>query len=72
MKLQLVYIRVKGAACIQHPHWDLCTGEKNPKNIACILVNGKENVKVLKEMIQLYNNRKILLGKGCSCYDNSI
>lgn len=55
MKLQLVYLRDAGMSCIQHPHYDLCTDEKNPENVACVLVNGKECIAILKKMVKLYN-----------------
>jgi len=55
MKLQLVYQRIKNMSCISHPHYDLCTVEKDPKNIACILSGGKESNKILKKMVKLYN-----------------
>jgi hypothetical protein len=45
-------------SCIPHSHWDLCTDEKDPKNIACILSGGKESNKILKEMVKLYNGEK--------------
>ena len=56
MKLQLVYQRLHNMSCIQHPHWDLCTLEKEPKNIACILSAGKEENKILKEMVKWWND----------------
>lgn len=58
MKLQLVYLRLHNMSCIQHPHWDLCTVEKSPKNIACILSSGKDENKILKKMVKLYNEEK--------------
>ena len=58
MKLKLVYLRDKWMSCIPHSHWDLCTDEKDPKNIACILSGGRESNKILKEMVKLYNGEK--------------
>lgn len=55
MKLKFVYLREKNLGCIDHPHYDLCTDEKNPGNVACILVEGKECVGILKKMVKLYN-----------------
>jgi hypothetical protein len=57
MKLQLVYLRIKEGSmgCISRSHYDLCTVEKDPKNVACILCEGKENVKIIKKMLKLYN-----------------
>lgn len=55
MKLQLVYLAYKNMSCIQHPHYDLCTKEKDPKGVACILSSGKESNKILKKMVKLYN-----------------
>jgi hypothetical protein len=55
MKLKLVYLRESWMSCIPHPHYDLCTDEKDPRNVACILVSGKENINILKKMVKLYN-----------------
>ena len=54
-KLQLVYLRDSWMSCIPHPHFDLCSDEKNPYNVACILVNGKECIGIIKKMLKLYN-----------------
>lgn len=56
-KLQLVYLRDKGMSCIKHPHYDLCTVEKDPKNIACILVSGKVEINIIKKMVKDYNEK---------------
>lgn len=38
---QLAAQNEEGMICIPHPHWDLCTVEESPKNVACILTNGE-------------------------------
>ena len=53
-KLALAYIRLKGASCIQHPHYDLYTDEKEPCNIACILTD-KEGAKLIRKWIKKHN-----------------
>jgi hypothetical protein len=54
MKLQLVYLKEKGMACISHAHYDLCTIEKEPKNVACILTD-KSGARLLRSWIKSYN-----------------
>jgi len=56
-KLQLIYIRLpKGiVGCIPESHYDLCTLEKEPKNIACILTD-KEGAKLIRKWIRIENN----------------
>jgi hypothetical protein len=53
-KLKLTYIPFKHASCIQHPHYDLHTVEKNPSNVACILTD-KTGAKLIRKWIQNYN-----------------
>lgn len=54
MKLQLVYLSNKNMSCIRHPHYDLCTLEKEPKNIGCVLTN-KYGAKLIKKWIKEHN-----------------
>lgn len=54
MKLQLVYLPYKNMSCIQHPHYDLCTLEKEPKNIGCILTD-KDGAKLIRKWIKEHN-----------------
>lgn len=63
-KLQLTYIRIpKGTVgCISESHYDLCTLEKNPKNIGCILTD-KEGAKLIRKWINLHNNKEDWLAK---------
>ena len=53
-KLKLVYIRHKDMDCIKHPHYDLCTDEKSPANVACILTD-KDGAKLFRKWIKAYN-----------------
>jgi len=53
-KLKLVYMPFKGGGCISHPHYDLCTNEKEPSNVACILTD-KEGAKLLRKWIKGHN-----------------
>jgi len=57
-KLQLVYLRDKGMGCIPHAHYDLCTLEKAPKNVACILT-GKEGATLIKKWIKKHNKESL-------------
>lgn len=54
-KLQLVFLKDKWMSCIPHSHYDLCTVEKEPKNIACILSGDRYSNNILKKMVKLYN-----------------
>ena len=54
MKLQLVYLPYKDMMCIKHPHYDLCTLEKEPKNIGCILTD-KDGAKLIRKWIKEHN-----------------
>ncbi len=59
-KLKLTYIPYVGCSCIQHPHYDLHTDEKEPSNVACILTD-KEGAKLIRKWIKRHNmNRKVL------------
>lgn len=40
--------------CIAHPHFDLCTLEKNPLNVACILTDA-EGAKLIRKWIKIHN-----------------
>jgi len=53
-KLKLIYIPYKYASCIQHPHYDLCTNEKEHCNIACILMD-KNGADLIRKLVKLYN-----------------
>lgn len=53
-KLQLVYLKDKNLGCIPHAHYDLCTNEKEPQNIACILTD-KDGAKLIRKWIKNYN-----------------
>jgi hypothetical protein len=53
-KLKLVYIPYKNSSCIQQPHYDLCTNEKEPCNIACILTN-KKGADLIGKWVKLHN-----------------
>jgi len=55
-KLQLIYIRLPYGTpgCIPQSHYDLCTFEKNPQNIACILTD-KDGAKLLRKWIIQHN-----------------
>lgn len=57
MKLKLVYIPEGDTAGIPKPHYEICTDEKEPKNICCIdwLVGNKFSQSILRKMIRLYN-----------------
>jgi len=57
-KLQLIYLPIKDASCIPHPHYDLCTDEENPENIACILTNNN-GAKLIKSLIKRHNKEII-------------
>ena len=63
MKLKLTYIRLpRGTTgCIPESHYDLHTDEPNPSNVACIFYSGKEEVKVLRRMVKLYNEEQEVL-----------
>ena len=54
MKLQLVYLSNKNMNCIPHPHYDLCTVEKEPKNVACILTD-KDGAKLIRKWVKEHN-----------------
>jgi len=53
-KLQLVYLPNKDMGCIPHAHYDLCTLEKEPKNVACILTD-KAGAKLIRHWINQHN-----------------
>ena len=53
-KLQLVYLRNKDMGCIPHAHYDLCTLEKSPENIGCILTD-KDGAKLIRSWIEKHN-----------------
>jgi hypothetical protein len=53
-KLQLVFLRDKWMSCIPHAHYDLCTLEKEPKNIGCILTD-KDGAKLIRKWIKEHN-----------------
>lgn len=55
-KLQLTYIRLPEGAlgCIPQSHYDLCTLEKNPSNVACILTDA-EGAKLIRKWIKEHN-----------------
>ena len=45
-------------SCIQHSHYDLCTLEKSPKNIACVLTD-KQGIKLLRKWVKKHNESNI-------------
>jgi len=53
-KLQLIFISDKHMGCIPHPHYDLCTLEKAPKNIGCLLLE-KEAAALIGKWIKQHN-----------------
>lgn len=53
-KLQLVYIPFKFCSCVAQPHYDLCTDEEHPENIACILTDS-EGAKLVRKWIKKHN-----------------
>ena len=53
-KLQLIHIPWKNCSCISQPHYDLCTLEKYPKNIGCILID-KDGAKLIRKWIKQHN-----------------
>ena len=53
-KLQLIHIPWKNCSCIHHPHYDLCTLEKCPKNIGCILTDN-DGAKLIRKWIKQHN-----------------
>lgn len=53
-KLKLTHIPGNNLDCIQHPHYDLHTDEKEPQNVACILTD-KDGVKLLRKWIKQHN-----------------
>jgi hypothetical protein len=57
MKLKLVYISTGDTAGIPRPHYEICTDEKEPKNICCVdwVVGDKFSQSILRKMIKLYN-----------------
>lgn len=54
-KLQLVYLRDKYLGCIPHAHYDLCTLEDEPLNVACILTD-KEGAKLIRGLLKEHNS----------------
>ena len=54
-KLKLTYIPYSYGSCIPHPHWVLHTDEKNPRNIACVLLADKKDIKLLRKWVGNYN-----------------
>jgi len=55
-KVKLIYVRLpKGmAGCIPESHYDLCTDEKEPSNIACILTDAK-GAKFIRGLLDIHN-----------------
>jgi hypothetical protein len=51
MKLQLVWIN-RPCCVVKVPHYDLCTDEKKPCNIACIATD-KAGAKQIRKWIRL-------------------
>jgi hypothetical protein len=65
-KLKLVYLREGWMSCIPHPHFDLCSDEESPYNVACILVSGKECIGIIKKMVKFYNESLVKNDKSNS------
>ena len=57
MKLKLVYIPYGDTGGIPRPHYEICTDEKEPKNICCIdwIVGQNFSQNIFRKMIKLYN-----------------
>ena len=53
-KLQLVWMPYKGCPNCPEPHYDLCSINKSPENIACISTT-KIGAKLIRKCIRSYN-----------------
>lgn len=55
VKYKIVWIRYADTGGIPFAHYEICTDEKEPKNLAC-LDTTKEGIKIIRKMIKLYND----------------
>lgn len=55
----MVYQSLGDLDGIPHAHYEICTDEKEPKNITCLdwIVGDKFSQKIIKQMITLWNEK---------------